>query len=270
VVVLLHGIASSSATFIHLLPLLSATHRVIALDLLGFGLSRDLDPGDYTLDDHAGALDRTIRSLRLHRGFVLVGHSLGALIAVRFAATRRSHVARLVLISPPIYPPPESLAPLDRATETILLRAYSALRSRRQTTIGLARQLERMPQFANVIHLDDDNWTAFERSLAHAIEGQSTVRDLAHLDLPIDIVYGSSDPFVLSAGIRLAGDQPNVTIHRIAHGDHLIRPTTATVVARLIGDPRTHCHWLGRVPKRREQVHANGLARATLKRAARP
>ena len=36
-VLLLHGIASSSVTFHHVIPLLERTHRCIAIDLLGFG-----------------------------------------------------------------------------------------------------------------------------------------------------------------------------------------------------------------------------------------
>ena len=39
IVVLLHGIASSSVTFENLVPLLTPTRRVIAIDLLGFGAS---------------------------------------------------------------------------------------------------------------------------------------------------------------------------------------------------------------------------------------
>ena len=37
VVVLVHGIASSSATFERVIPMLSDRHRCISLDLLGFG-----------------------------------------------------------------------------------------------------------------------------------------------------------------------------------------------------------------------------------------
>ncbi|HXR44726.1 MAG TPA: alpha/beta fold hydrolase, partial [Pseudolysinimonas sp.] len=63
VVVLLHGIASSSVTFENVIPLLEPTHRVIALDLLGFGESPAPPDAEYTLGEHAACVDRTLRSL---------------------------------------------------------------------------------------------------------------------------------------------------------------------------------------------------------------
>ncbi|MEO8527635.1 MAG: alpha/beta fold hydrolase, partial [Pseudolysinimonas sp.] len=102
VVVLLHGIASSSVTFENVVPLISARHRAVSIDLLGFGESPAPVDAQYTLEEHVAALDRTLRRLRL-RQFVLVGHSMGALIAARYAATRPRQVTRLVLVSPPVY-----------------------------------------------------------------------------------------------------------------------------------------------------------------------
>src|SRR5688572_30395094 len=85
-VVLLHGIASSSVTFEYVVPLVTERHRAVAIDLLGFGGSPAPEGAGYTIEEHVAALRRTVRKLRL-RQFVLVGHSLGALIAARYAAT---------------------------------------------------------------------------------------------------------------------------------------------------------------------------------------
>ena len=82
-VVMIHGIASSSVTFERLIPLVEPYHRVIAIDLLGFGESPAPDDAAYTIDEHVAALARTLRELRLREPFVLVGHSMGALIARR-------------------------------------------------------------------------------------------------------------------------------------------------------------------------------------------
>ena len=66
-VVLVHGIASSSVTFQKLVPLLVGTHRVISIDILGFGRSPAPADAQYTIEEHVAALHRTIRSLRLGR-----------------------------------------------------------------------------------------------------------------------------------------------------------------------------------------------------------
>ena len=60
-VVLLHGIASSSVTFTHAIPLLQNTHRVIALDLLGFGASPNPPKAHFTLEEHVAAVAATLR-----------------------------------------------------------------------------------------------------------------------------------------------------------------------------------------------------------------
>src|SRR5687768_17213249 len=88
-VVMVHGIASSSVTFERLVPLVEPYHRVIAIDLLGFGESPAPEDGEYTIGEHVAALARTLKSLRLREPFVLVGHSMGALIATRYTATHR-------------------------------------------------------------------------------------------------------------------------------------------------------------------------------------
>ncbi len=241
VIVLLHGIASSAATFTNLFPLLAGSYRVIAIDLLGFGESASDANREYSLDDHVNALARTIEHLHLRGGFILAGHSMGALIAARYAATRDTTATRLILISPPIYPPVELLTnPVDRAGEVARMKAYRLLRGNKQTTIDLANGLERVSPIKGILDLTDRNWDAFERSLANAIEIQTTIDDIRATALPVDIVVGTADPFVLPAGIRLAEQYPNVTVRRIAGADHLIRPRTAAVIAELIEDSSSH------------------------------
>jgi pimeloyl-ACP methyl ester carboxylesterase len=106
VVVMIHGIASSSVTFHDLVPLLKPTHRCITIDILGFGTSPQPANATYSLDEHAEALDRTIRSLDLDEPFILIGHSLGGIIAARYAATHPRKLSRLVLVGTPVYLPP--------------------------------------------------------------------------------------------------------------------------------------------------------------------
>ena len=102
---MVHGIASSSVTFERLVPLVEPFHRVIAIDLLGFGESPMPEDAEYTIDEHTAALARTIRSLRLREPFVLVGHSLGALIATRYAATHAGKVSKVDPGQPADLPP---------------------------------------------------------------------------------------------------------------------------------------------------------------------
>src|SRR6267142_905091 len=74
---------------------LAPRHRLVAYDLRGRGDS-DKPASGYSLAIHGDDLRGLLDHLGLERA-TLMGHSLGAHIAVRFAATHPERVARLVL-----------------------------------------------------------------------------------------------------------------------------------------------------------------------------
>ena len=94
-VVLLHGFASSLEAWERVTSALEPGHRVISLDLKGFGWT-DRPEGDYSPDAQAklvlGLLDR----LGVDRAAV-VGHSWGASVALAMALAAPERVTRLAL-----------------------------------------------------------------------------------------------------------------------------------------------------------------------------
>jgi pimeloyl-ACP methyl ester carboxylesterase len=95
--VLLHGIAGTSATWDDLIPRLSGRLRVLAPDLLGHGESAKPE-GDYSLGAYANVL-RDFLEVLGHERATLVGHSLGGGIALQFAYQFPERCERLVLVS---------------------------------------------------------------------------------------------------------------------------------------------------------------------------
>jgi pimeloyl-ACP methyl ester carboxylesterase len=96
VLVLIHGITSSSATWERVIPYLARHYTVIAPDLIGHG-SSEAPRGDYSLGAHAS----NIRDLLLvlgHERASVVGHSLGGGIAMQFAYQFPERCERLALI----------------------------------------------------------------------------------------------------------------------------------------------------------------------------
>ena len=96
-VLLCHGIPLSMTTWQDLFFLLAKDHRVIAVDIPGYGRSSKA-PGDYSLariaDDIAG-LCAALDIPRVH----LVGSSFGAAVAITVALSYPCRVDRLVLIN---------------------------------------------------------------------------------------------------------------------------------------------------------------------------
>jgi len=97
VIVLVHGMAGSSATWRYVLPALAEHFTVVAPDLVGHGGS-EKPRGDYSL----GAFASGVRDLMLalgHEHATLVGQSLGGGVAMQFAYQFPERTERLVLVS---------------------------------------------------------------------------------------------------------------------------------------------------------------------------
>jgi pimeloyl-ACP methyl ester carboxylesterase len=97
VIVLIHGIVSSSATWDPVIPLLAREHTVIAPDLLGHGCSAK-PRGDYSLGAYASGVRDLLAALG-HDRVTLVGHSLGGGVAMQFAYQFPERVERLALVA---------------------------------------------------------------------------------------------------------------------------------------------------------------------------
>ncbi len=94
--VLLHGITSTSECWREVLPRLAERYTVVAPDLLGHG--RSAKPrGDYSLGAYAAGLRDLLAVLDFDRGTV-VGHSLGGGIAMQFSYLFPEYVERMALI----------------------------------------------------------------------------------------------------------------------------------------------------------------------------
>jgi pimeloyl-ACP methyl ester carboxylesterase len=93
---LIHGMAGSSATWQAIIPQLSKKFRVIAPDLLGHGMSAK-PRGDYSLGAFAVFLRDLLDELGVDRATV-IGQSLGGGIAMQFAHQHRDYCERLALI----------------------------------------------------------------------------------------------------------------------------------------------------------------------------
>lgn len=96
VLLLLHGIAGSSETWMPAMRLLQRDYTVIAPDFLGHGASAK-PPGDYSLGNYAAGLRDFLDMLEIDRATV-VGQSYGGGVALQFAYQFPERCERLALV----------------------------------------------------------------------------------------------------------------------------------------------------------------------------
>lgn len=100
-VVLIHGFAASMDTWKPVLPALVENHRVIALDLKGFGWT-DRPPGDYSPKAQAALVFALLDRLGMEKAAV-VAHSWGSSVALRMALDQPQRVTKIALYDAWVY-----------------------------------------------------------------------------------------------------------------------------------------------------------------------
>ena len=234
-VVLLHGISSGAASWLHTALRLDGL-QAIAWDAPGYGDSAPLPAAAPTDADYAARLELLLQALDLRR-CLLVGHSLGALMA---AAHARLHgdgrVARLLLISPAGgYGQQDNAAARDRVQrERLAALAHKGV-------AGLAASIDQRllsPQ-ASAAQRAWVRWnTARLRAggyrQAVALLCASDLGRAQGLALPIGVHCGAADVVTPPEACRRWAERLGATYAEIAGAGHASPIEQPQAVARLI------------------------------------
>lgn len=97
-VVFVHGLSGCWANWLEQLPVLAGEHRVVALDLPGFGYS-PMPTEPISISGYGRLLDRLLGELEIDAAAV-VGNSMGGFVAAELAIAFPQRVECLVLVSP--------------------------------------------------------------------------------------------------------------------------------------------------------------------------
>ena len=101
-ILFLHGWVGSWRYWIPAMQTISTSFRAYAVDLWGFGDSARA-ARRYTLEQQAGLIDHFLEQMGIGR-VALVGHGLGAILAMQYALKRPELIDRLVAVSLPLEP----------------------------------------------------------------------------------------------------------------------------------------------------------------------
>lgn len=198
--VFLHGLGGSGEAILGSLardPSI-AGHRSLLIDLPGHGASDRPDDFSYSLDAHASAVAAVCRAADVD-GVDMVGHSLGADIAIVVAARYPGLVRRLVISEANLDPLPPSLT--GRASQAIRAQSEAGF-----VASGYQRLLDENPGWAGTLRFCDPR--AIHRSAVGLTVGTNpTMRQLfVGMSIPRTFIKGShGEPLLDEAGLEAAG-----------------------------------------------------------------
>lgn len=241
-VVLIHGFMDSLQTWRRNVHVLAQTHRVYAIDVLGFGSSDRVRAPIYTLKQQAQFLGEFFAAQNITRAAV-IGHSMGGALALQFAYDFPASVHKLVLIAPATYLyaafPRNGLRPVPRRVSRGVLGLYEKWQGDRanpvrfaygdatritQDSIALRQQMMR-------VRGTHDALIAMSKSKREC----DVPNELKQVTVPTLIVWGKRDRVV--PGIhadRHVRELPNARLEWIETAGHLPHEEEPEAVNKLI------------------------------------
>ena len=109
----LHGGAVNAHWFDFVAAGFTANYHVRALDQRGHGDSARAEPPDYSYERYAADVAEVVDKLDL-RDFVMVGHSMGGLVSLVYAANYPGRVKKIVVVDSTLVATPDRVAALHQ------------------------------------------------------------------------------------------------------------------------------------------------------------
>jgi len=219
-IIIIPGITSPAITWGFVGERFGTTFDTYVLDVRGRGLSEASDALDYSLDAQAADVVAFAKALGIER-YALVGHSMGARIAIRAARSRPAGLSRLVLVDPPVSGPGR--------------RAYPAQLPWYVDSMALARKgcdAEAMREFCPSWTQEQlalrAEWlhTCNERAVVTSFEGFHTDnihQDMPELNVPVLLMTAERGDVVRDEDVEeIRGLLPSMEHTRVPDAGHMI------------------------------------------------
>jgi pimeloyl-ACP methyl ester carboxylesterase len=230
----LHGIGSSEEAWHDVITRLPANYRIITIDLLGFGKSPKPTWNTYDARRQARAIIITYLRLRIRGKVTVIGHSLGALVAVEMAKRYPRIIGSLILCSPPFYNTNQRKQLLPNS-DILLRNMYRLARTHPAQFVKLSALAVKLGLTNKSYSLTKDNVAIYMDVLEATIINQTSLEDAMNIRTPMKIIYGRLDPIVVTRNLHvLVKSNTNTTLTTVLAGHEIKGSYVDTVVKTII------------------------------------
>lgn len=213
--VLVHGLGTSSSTWANALPVLAREYRVIAVDLPGFGFSSQNDDFPvHSIDQYVSILEEFLEDVVAGQ-FVLLGHSLGGWLTMKYALKHPQRIQHLILVNTAgvYYQGAEALVDLFD------------IRSTRDTNRLLGRIWKKYPWYFRLFTpfvYEDLVRRKVPQIVQGVQEGDFINSDLSGFHMPVSVIWGKGDSLLSFETVTILSERlPARTIHIIEDSGHV-------------------------------------------------
>lgn len=219
-IVIVPGITSPATTWAFVGERFGQHYDTYVLDVRGRGLSDASSSMDYSLNAQARDVIEFARALNLQQ-YIIVGHSMGARIGARAAATRPAGLARLVMVDPPVSGPGRRAYPskLPWYVDSMAL-AYKGCSAQEMKAFCPTWTEEQLQLRAEWLHTCD------ERAVIESFEGFHTddvFADFPNIQTPVLLMTAERGDVVLPADVSEIESLIDGLAHvRVGDAGHMI------------------------------------------------
>jgi len=229
-IVFLHGLMGSHRYWENIISSIGPNHMSIAPDLLGFGKSPKPQT-DYSVQDHLQSIEKTIsKYISNGQQIYLVGHSMGATLALNYAIERPTSIRGIVLINPPVFSDENDLKEHLKKSSAPLLMSLLV-----NGWIGevICKIHEMFPSILKVLakpftrslpseigaDMLKHTWKSYSGSMKNVLLNQNLLELIKKVDAPILIITSEDDMYTDIVQLKKLSRRGKISLE-IMSGDH--------------------------------------------------
>ncbi len=238
--VFLHGLLGSHSNWDKITADLGEQNQLVTLDLLGFAQSPKPSI-DYTIDQHIESISSVLKVAKASEKFYIVGHSMGAFLALDFAEQNPNQVLGLILINPPMKTSPDELLKSieESSSKVIVAMTSNQLFGRLichlhelvpSVSYPVIRLLEPDLPAAAAKAAGQHTWNSYHKSMENILMAQDFLSLVTSIpNIPILILSSRDDKYADSKTLTGLAMQNHVEIVSIKGGHQIMLQDPAQI-----------------------------------------